>query len=344
MPLLERASGSVRRPSLASLPQPPAGRTGWPWTEQSLRLPERTPTGGAWPRLTIVTPSLNQGPFIEASIRSILLQGYPDLEYFVIDGGSSDGTREIIAKYAPWIDFAISEPDRGQSSAINRGLRMGSGSHATWINSDDMLCQNALFNLFSHHVLADHVIAVGDCVVIDASGSFLQQHRGAVHSFRDLVRVREVWQGGGYLCQPEMLFPLALALQVGGLNENDHYSMDYRLWGELLLAGASLHYTGTPFGVFRRHQGQKTEDTPTQVGSTLDAAESLIERSHGLSSEEKEELLADLRKYRGAYSEMLWRGSGRLARLGLPRALVKAIRQLSHPILKSSLLSRGSAE
>ena len=168
MPLLERASGSVRRPSLASLPQPPAGRTGWPWTEQSLRLPERTPTGGAWPRLTIVTPSFNQGRFIEATIRSILLQGYPDLEYFVLDGGSSDGTREIIAKYAPWIDFAISEPDRGQSSAINRGLSMGSGSHATWINSDDMLCQNALFNLFSHHVLADHVIAVGDCVVIDA--------------------------------------------------------------------------------------------------------------------------------------------------------------------------------
>jgi cellulose synthase/poly-beta-1,6-N-acetylglucosamine synthase-like glycosyltransferase len=70
-----------------------------------------------------VTPSLNQGRFIEATIRSILLQGYPDLESFVIDGGSSDSTREIIARYSPWIDFAISEPDRGQSSAINRGLR-----------------------------------------------------------------------------------------------------------------------------------------------------------------------------------------------------------------------------
>ncbi len=311
---------------------------------QSLQLPERTATGDAWPRLTIVTPSLNQGRFIEATIRSILLQGYPDLEYFVIDGGSSDGTREIIARYSPWIDFAISEPDRGQSSAINRGLRMGSGTHATWINSDDMLCQDALFNLCSHHRLDDHVIAVGDCVVIDASGSVIQQHRGGVRSFKDLVRVREVWLGGGYLCQPEMLFPLALALRVGGLDENDHYSMDYRLWGELLLAGASLHYTGLPFGLFRRHQAQKTEDTPTQIASMLDAAESLITRSHLLSSREKEELLADLRRYRSEYREMLWRGSGRLARLGLPRALVNAIRQLSHPILKSSLLSRGSAE
>jgi len=291
-----------------------------------------------------VTPSLNQGRFIEATIRSILLQGYPELEYFLIDGGSSDGTREIIAKYEPWIDFTISEPDRGQSSAINRGLRMGSGSHATWINSDDMLCQNALFNLFSHHRLADHVIAVGDCTVIDESGSAIQQHRGAVHSFKDLVRVREVWYGGGYLCQPEMLFPLALALQVGGLNENDHYSMDYGLWGELLLAGAALHYTGLPFGMFRHHQGQKTKNTSTQIASTLDAAESLITRSHLLSSQEKEELLTDLRRHRDAYPEMLWRGSGRLARLGLPRALVNAIRQFSHPILKSSFLSRGPAE
>ena len=97
-----------------------------------------------------MTPSFNQGRFLEETIRSILLQGYPNLEYFVLDGGSSDQSVEIIEKYAPWIDFWVSERDRGQSAAINRGLRMGSGSYATWINSDDMLCKDAF-----HRALRD---------------------------------------------------------------------------------------------------------------------------------------------------------------------------------------------
>jgi glycosyltransferase involved in cell wall biosynthesis len=292
-------------------------------------LPDDAAGIGSWPKITIVTPSFNQGQFIEETIRSILLQGYPNLEYFVMDGGSSDGTVEIIERYARWIDFWVSERDRGQSAAVNRGLRMGSGSHATWINSDDLLCRDALFNHFSnHHAADDNAVYVGDCVNIDEAGHALFTHRGRVHSFEDLVRFRSVWRSGGYICQQEVLFPLALALRVGGLNEDNHYSMDYELWGRLLLAGARMEYTGVKFGMFRLHQAQKTTHVRKQVDSTLDAAAALVAECDSLSPEEKRDILADLDAYRTEYPDMVWKASGRLARLGLPPSIVNPVRQL----------------
>src|SRR3990172_2210461 len=113
----------MRCPRLNELPAPPPGKKGWPWTEESRQLPELTPDGRQWPRITVVTASLNQAPFIEDTIRSVLLQGYPNLEYFVLDGASADRSVEIIKKYSPWLSYWASEPDSGQSSAINRGLK-----------------------------------------------------------------------------------------------------------------------------------------------------------------------------------------------------------------------------
>src|SRR6185503_20481856 len=129
----------MQSPSLNDLPAPPPGCTGWPWSEESVRV-----ASPSFPRITVTTPSFNQRSFLEATIRSVLLQGYPNLEYFVMDGGSTDGSVEIIKKYAPWIDYWVSEPDGGQSAAINRGLQMGTGKFAAWINSDDLLCKNAV--------------------------------------------------------------------------------------------------------------------------------------------------------------------------------------------------------
>jgi hypothetical protein len=325
----------VRCPCLAELPPPPWDKTGWPWTEESSRLSERKLGTASWPRITIVTPSFNQGQFLEETIRSILLQGYENLEYFVLDGGSTDKSVEIIEKYSSWIDFWISEPDRGQSAAINRGLRMGSGSHATWINSDDMLCKDALFRHFSTHHMADDVIYVGDCINIDVSGRVLFTQRGSVRSLEDLVRVKSVWQSGGYICQQEVFFPLQLAIRVGGLNENNHYCMDYELWGEFFLAGAHLQYTGIPFGVFRQHEAQKTKAIRTQTESTIDVAEGLLARAEWVSAESREAILAELTAYRKDYPEMAWRDSGRLARLGLPPLIVTPIRTAKKAIERS---------
>src|SRR5262245_45129905 len=137
-------------PSLNDLPPPPRGCTGWPWTEESTGLADCAADATPWPRITIITPSFNQRLFVEATIRSVLLQGYDNLEYLVLDGGSTDGSVDIIRKYARWVDYWVSEPDGGQSAAINRGLKMGSGVFATWINSDDMLCKNAIIDSVSH--------------------------------------------------------------------------------------------------------------------------------------------------------------------------------------------------
>jgi glycosyltransferase involved in cell wall biosynthesis len=111
-------------PNLQELPMPPAGATGWPWTKGSQSLPAQMPDDRESPRVTVVTPSFNQGRFLEATLRSILLQGYPNLEYLVLDGGSTDSSVEI-KKYERWLTYWVSERDGGQSAAINRGLRMG---------------------------------------------------------------------------------------------------------------------------------------------------------------------------------------------------------------------------
>jgi cellulose synthase/poly-beta-1,6-N-acetylglucosamine synthase-like glycosyltransferase len=112
----------MRCPRLHELPSAPPGKTGWPWTEESTAPPPSMADGKDWERITIVTPSFNQGAFIEETIRSVLLQGYPNLEYIVMDGGSTDNSVQIIKKYSPWLNYWVSEPDGGQSDAINRGL------------------------------------------------------------------------------------------------------------------------------------------------------------------------------------------------------------------------------
>jgi len=133
----------INMPKLKNLPPSPQGRVGWPWTEESPELPDSMPNGKPWPKISIVTPSYNQGQFLEETIRSVLLQGYPNLEYIIIDGGSTDNSVKIIKEYEPWLACWVSEPDRGQSQAINKGFKKATGEIITWICSSDSYVPNA---------------------------------------------------------------------------------------------------------------------------------------------------------------------------------------------------------
>ncbi|MDN3548730.1 glycosyltransferase family 2 protein [Mucilaginibacter aquaedulcis] len=120
---------------MAGLPLPANAQSGWPFTEETSSL--LYDPSISWPKITIVTPSFNQDRFIEQTIRSVLLQNYPNLEYIIMDGGSTDSTVDTLKKYEPWISHWQTKQDKGQGQAINMGFSIASGAIYGWINSDD---------------------------------------------------------------------------------------------------------------------------------------------------------------------------------------------------------------
>ena len=130
---------------LSILPHIPNNKEGWPWNEET--QPSIYNNNKIWPKITIVTPSFNQGEYIEETIRSVLLQNYPNLEFIIMDGESTDNTREILEKYSPWISYWQSKKDNGQGQAINLGFSIASGDYFGWLNSDDFYNKDAFFHL-----------------------------------------------------------------------------------------------------------------------------------------------------------------------------------------------------
>ncbi len=167
----------MRSPTLSELPIPENRKTGWPWTEENQQLSDRMPGGASWPLVSIVTPSYNQGSFLEETIRSVLLQGYPNLEYIIIDGGSTDNSVAIIRKYAPWLSYWVSEPDRGQAHAINKGFRAANGELLAWLNSDDIYVGRSVIE---HIALRSRAYPGAD--VITGSGILLDEKGHWIHS------------------------------------------------------------------------------------------------------------------------------------------------------------------
>lgn len=156
---------------LKELP-PPDGKSGFPWTQESVPISKQELEATQFPRLSIVTPSYNQGQFIEETIRSVLLQNYPNLEYIIIDGGSTDETVEILRKYDAWISHWVSEPDTGQSNAINKGLRLSSGEIVAYINSDDYYFPRAFQHAVEVLTEANADLFSGEVMVIPSNELF----------------------------------------------------------------------------------------------------------------------------------------------------------------------------
>ena len=191
------------------------------------------------------------------------------------------------------------------------------------------MCKNALVEHASRIGFAPDTVYVGNCIYIDETGNVLLLHRGRVQSLEDLVRVNTVWNGArGHIVQPEVMFPRELYRTVGGLDCNNHFTMDYDLWGKFFLAGATFQYTDIPFGMFRQHAKQKTHDMLRQTRSLIETAAKLAQQAQSFSEKTKNEILEDLRVYLKEYERDYWKGSGRLAKLGLPRSLVLQLRRV----------------
>jgi glycosyltransferase involved in cell wall biosynthesis len=272
----------MRGPTLRELPAPPAGKIGWPWTEERVQLPDRTNDGREWPSISIVTPSYNQGQFIEETIRSVLLQGYSNLEYFVIDGGSNDESVEVIRKYEPWLTYWVSEPDRGQSNAINKGMKHATGEIVAWLNSDDDYLPGAFsrvagaWSVGHTHWLVGKIKA-GETLHspdtktlrLSSSSSFLE-----VAAFW-LVRERNLRT----FTQPEVFVSREAWEAVGGLFEPLDLVMDYHLWAKLSAVGYVPTYLAEEVAFFRNHGSQKTRpsDQNYHVGVLGERAWSLYD-------------------------------------------------------------------
>lgn len=215
----------MRPPRLEELPAPPEGKTGWPWTEASDPQTEFRLYGSAWPKISVVTPSFNQGQFIEETIRSVLLQSYPNLELIIIDGGSTDNTQEIIKKYETWIKYWVSEPDRGQSHAINKGIGKATGEILFWLNSDDLVLPGT-FALVAQ-VFSDNPetkMVIGQAKVINNEGNEIGDLLSKFTSWEELVitphnQVRQV----------STFFSKSLFDECGLVNEDINIAMDIEL-------------------------------------------------------------------------------------------------------------------
>lgn len=249
----------MRCPTLSELPPSPPGKTGWPWTEESPQLPAMMPDGRPWPRVSTVTPSYNQGQFIEETIRSVLLQGYPDLEYFIIDGGSTDGSAEIIRRYERWLTYWVSEPDRGQSHAINKGLLRATGEYCNYINSDDLLVPNTLFEIARvFQAYPNTHVIYGKCVLVDEKGQTIAIRQGQILGLLQLLRVWEYMGSEEQVSQPAVFCRRDILVEVNGFREDLHYTMDYEMWLRLLDRGYRFQLTDVCLAKSRIHRAQKS--------------------------------------------------------------------------------------
>jgi glycosyltransferase involved in cell wall biosynthesis len=190
-----------------------------------------------WPRISIITPSFNQGNFIEETISSVISQGYPNLEYIIIDGGSTDNTLEVLKKIDSQVSFWISEKDSGQSEAINKGFCRASGEIIAWLNSDDYYLPGALFEVAKIMQNADWV--VGGAVHIDNNRNIILNSSAKGHELQKFNNCFKNQNDFNFrIAQPSHFWSSKLIKDVGPLNETLHYAMDF----ELMLKSLALGY------------------------------------------------------------------------------------------------------
>jgi len=257
----------VRCPSLDELPPPPPRRTGWPWTEGSQPLPDRMPDGSEWPRISIVTPNYNYEHYLEATIRSVLLQGYPNIEFIIQDDGSTDGSATLIKRYETYLTYWASEPNSGAPSVINRGLRRSTGSILAYLGSDDYYAPDA-FGIVAQvfHQEPEVDLINGRCRLVDQYGNKLGEHFGDITRLDEVLDLWNVWWNKRQFRQPEIFWRRRIWEKVGDFRTDLHIVFDWELWCRMLLAGAVVRRVDAELACYRLHPSQlKLTGDPKRV-------------------------------------------------------------------------------
>lgn len=270
-------------PSLSTLPPPPDDASGWPWTEAPDPLPDTRKDGRPWPRISIVTPSYNQADFLEETLRSVLLQGYPSLEYVVVDGGSDDGSVDIIEKYAPWLDRWESTPDRGQSHALNKGFEWVDGTIYAWLNSDDIYYPGALAAVvrgFDREPDAGAVVGEGDRVHLD--GTVFHTASPDALGYEAFLE----WEANHFM-QPACFFRREAWAAAGPLREDLYYCMDLDLWLRMTEAGVRFVRVDERLASAKSHLGAKTSVEAPHMKAEI----GLLLQQHGATDQARAVLM-----------------------------------------------------
>jgi glycosyltransferase involved in cell wall biosynthesis len=235
---------------LAQLPSPPSGHSGWPWTEETATESYAgSPAAGAWPKLSIVCPSFRQGRYIEETIRSVLLQNYPALEFIVMDAGSDDETVPILKKYSSWLAHWESQPDRGQSHALNKGFDRATGDLFGWINSDDYYQPGAFAAAATRYRPGRRELFFGDYEIREGDEPALRREQ-LLPAFPFEVAV------GGRILPSHATFWPRLVHQP--FDESLQFIMDADFFKRLGRAGVRPRHLSRPLGVARTHPAAKT--------------------------------------------------------------------------------------
>lgn len=245
---------SRNRLTLKDLPAPPGGKTGWPWTEESQELPDLMPNGRPWPKISIVTPNYNYGNFIEETIRSVLLQGYPNLEYIIMDGGSDDNSVEIIRKYESFLAFFVTKPDKGQTQSINEGFSHATGDIFAWINSDDVYCKDVFSYVAEKYKEAD----IKRFWLVMAVDYFTPEENVSRVETQDPTHSLVDWTIGKVTTNQQGAF---WARDIWGaeglLDESMQYAFDMEFFVKLISRGYSFKISDKTAARFRLHSACK---------------------------------------------------------------------------------------
>jgi glycosyltransferase involved in cell wall biosynthesis len=221
------------------------------------------------PRFSIITPSYNQGAYIEQTICSVLEQNYPALEYIIIDGGSTDGTIEIIKKFARWLTYWVSEPDRGQAHALNKGLQRATGQIIGYLNSDDYYLENALMRVAECvNVFPDADILYGRCRRVDERGHKIGETVSSISSYEEVLDLWDVWYQGRNFVQPEVFWTKRIMDRIGRFREDLFWVMDYDYWLRIFAAGGRVGFVDAELAALRHHPAQKSNQ-PNGAGDEI---------------------------------------------------------------------------